>query len=74
MAQRGSGEQRPEALPDGLSPPLQSGVNVNGGRPPRGRWFLPREEHHRVSKRLGVLGNVAVLLQAHMAARLWQLE
>ena len=77
LAQRGGGfEQRPDALPDDLLPPLsgQSGVNFNGGRPPPGRWLLPREEHPRVCERLNMLGNAVVPLQAHLAARLLQFE
>ena len=73
LAQRGGGvEQRPDALPDGFLPPLagQSGINFNGGRPPPGRWLLPREEHPRVRERLSMLGNAVVQLQAHLAARL----
>ena len=77
LAQRGGGfEQRPDALPDDLLPPFsgQSGVKFNGGRPPPGRWLLPREEHPRVCERLNMLGNAVVPLQAHLAARLLQFE
>ena len=72
----GGFEQRPDALPDDLLPPLsgQRRVNFNGGRPPPGRWLLPREEHPRVCERLSMLGNAVVPLQAHLAARLLQFE
>ncbi len=75
LAQRGGGVgQRTDALPDVFLPPLagQSGVNFNGGRPPPGRWLLPREEHPQVSERLNMLGNAVVPLQAYLATRLLQ--
>ena len=77
MVQRGGGfEQRPDALPGGLLPPLsgQCGAKFNGDRPSPGRWLLPREEHPRVCERLNMLGNAVVPLQAHLAARLLQFE
>ena len=75
LAQRGDDvEQRADRLPDVFLPPLadQSGVNFNGGRPPPGRWLLPKEEYSQVCERLKLLGNAVVPLQAHLAARLLQ--